>query len=1046
MQGNLNNPAAAGENTLSSDFSELKAAEEFRSDARDAGFTEIPDIVPNGPLVRFKRAGEKGSSKDCWVVMHVVDGVAWGGYGDWGGAVVGWTSKGSRPQNQAERDAMDARIKAVREQQQAMQEIEYAAAADLAAKELVRWPAANDSHPYVMRKKVKAHGNLRIGNLERTDPVTGEVTVIYKDALMVPIMRKVSGKDTLCSIEYIPAEPGKNKLGFKGGQKAGGYHVIGTPKTIDGRKVFLIAEGYSTGASLFEATGHCVVIAFTAGNLPAIAKQIRESQRDAVIALCADDDFTNEINIGVHKAHEAARAVAGHVVVPAFRERAGKDTNDWNDLAVHEGVDVVRAQIDAAIGSAVKAGKFVEIVQDPAAMAKALYNQAKDLIGACRTAADLIEVAAKIKALGLDAASVGLIEGEYRNKMQVLASVVLSKTEAKKALSPVVEKAAPAEDDEPDEPHMLADGVERGQRCFRVYDTDEDAIAANIQGVEKAGIWMHSVAKGEGGAWVNKDCWIGSPMHVIGCVADENDAGTAVLLKCLSPSGAWTERVMNYSTIADNRAMQSQLMDWGVSVDAEYSIRVRMFLQQARHDGKPLPFIRSTHRTGWHGDASYVLPLHTVGDEQFYLRMDTVSAKAKYGQSGSLEDWQKNVARLCVGNSRLILAVSTAFASLVLHHVGQDSGGVNLVGKSSIGKTGALRVASSVFGSPKHMQRWGSTKNAIENLAFQNNDGLLVLDEMGQVEAREVGDIAYMLANGAGKGRSTATTEMRETKHWRLLFLSSGEVGIAQHMMEAGKKSRAGQEVRLVDVRADAGKNGWGLFEELHEHESSQKFSDAIGAATKNFYGVAAVEFLERLVADGDFLENIAQTFKEYRRVFVEEFVPENPSGQAHRVADRFALIAFGGMLATELGVTGWPAAEAFNAAGACFNGWIAERGAGSQEERRIVEHVRTMLVQHGSSRFQNIRDTNDGKVIYNRLGFVDVDASGKSEFFVLREQFEAEFCLPAGVDEKMAREVLHRHGILRLDGKKQLVSKRLPGLDKPRVFALTYVEDEWSR
>src|ERR1700687_5772031 len=129
MSGDFNNPAAAGENTLSSDLSESKAAEEIRNAAREAGFTECPDVVPNAPLVRFKRAGEKGSSKDCWAVLHVVDGLAWGGFGDWGGAPQGWTSKGSRPQNQAERDAMDARIKAVREQQQAMQEIEYAAAA-----------------------------------------------------------------------------------------------------------------------------------------------------------------------------------------------------------------------------------------------------------------------------------------------------------------------------------------------------------------------------------------------------------------------------------------------------------------------------------------------------------------------------------------------------------------------------------------------------------------------------------------------------------------------------------------------------------------------------------------------------------------------------------------------------------------------------------------------------------------------------------------------------------------------------------------------------
>jgi putative DNA primase/helicase len=204
-------------------------------------------------------------------------------------------------------------------------------------------------HAYLQRKHVQAYG-VRVSTWEFVDEETGEVSEV-PDTLFVPIYRKVNGKSELCSIEGIL--PSGKKYGFKGGRKVGGYHVIGTPKTIDGRELFMVAEGYSTAASLHEASGHCVVIAFTAGNLPAIAKQIRAGKRDALIMICADDDFTNTINVGVDKANEAARAVAGHVVVPAFREQDGKNTNDWNDLSTREGGDVVLAQINAAIGEAV---------------------------------------------------------------------------------------------------------------------------------------------------------------------------------------------------------------------------------------------------------------------------------------------------------------------------------------------------------------------------------------------------------------------------------------------------------------------------------------------------------------------------------------------------------------------------------------------------------------------------------------------------------------------------------------------------------------------
>ena len=87
--------------------------------------------------------------------------------------------------------------------------------------------------------------------------------------------------------------------------------------------------------------------------------------------------------------------------------------------------------------------------------------------------------------------------------------------------------------------------------------------------------------------------------------------------------------------------------------------------------------------------------------------------------------------------------------------------------------------------------------------------------KLAQVDAREAGEVAYMLANGTGKQRAQRDGLAKPKASWRLLFLSAGEIGLAQHMREAGKKARAGQEVRLADIPADAGA-GYGLFETLH--------------------------------------------------------------------------------------------------------------------------------------------------------------------------------------------------------------------------------------
>ncbi|CEK09175.1 DUF927 domain-containing protein [Legionella hackeliae] len=39
----------------------------------------------------------------------------------------------------------------------------------------------------------------------------------------------------------------------------------------------------------------------------------------------------------------------------------------------------------------------------------------------------------------------------------------------------------------------------------------------------------------------------------------------------------------------------------------------------------------------------------------------------------------------------------------------------------------------------------------LEGLASLHNDGLLILDELSQMDPREAGEAAYLLANGQGK-------------------------------------------------------------------------------------------------------------------------------------------------------------------------------------------------------------------------------------------------------------------------------------------------------
>lgn len=118
------------------------------------------------------------------------------------------------------------------------------------------------------------------------------------------------------------------------------------------RNLVLIAEGYATCASLHEATGLPVIVAFDAGNLLPVGEAIRKRYRKARILFCADDDFKSDGNPGMTAASAAALAVGGEIVTPVFtidREVGKKGLTDFNDLHNGEGLHSVRAQIEARL-------------------------------------------------------------------------------------------------------------------------------------------------------------------------------------------------------------------------------------------------------------------------------------------------------------------------------------------------------------------------------------------------------------------------------------------------------------------------------------------------------------------------------------------------------------------------------------------------------------------------------------------------------------------------------------------------------------------------
>ena len=181
-----------------------------------------------------------------------------------------------------------------------------------------QWEKAKPAtqHPYLSAKRIKPH-------IAKADA---------DNWLLIPVV-DMTGQ--LTSLQYINPTGGKSFR--KSGKISGCFCPIGYGESAS---TILVCEGFATGATLREASGLPVVVAFNAGNLKPVTMALRLKHQQAKIIVCADNDHTNKTqNVGLTKAEEAAKLAGAFMVYPHFA--ANDSGTDFNDLAATYGLDAV---------------------------------------------------------------------------------------------------------------------------------------------------------------------------------------------------------------------------------------------------------------------------------------------------------------------------------------------------------------------------------------------------------------------------------------------------------------------------------------------------------------------------------------------------------------------------------------------------------------------------------------------------------------------------------------------------------------------------------
>ena len=367
------------------------------------------DHLQVGRMIRCKVEGDR--EKRGWYILHelVMDGgdvLLVGSYGVWRGSDnhAQKVELRKRELSQEQRDSLRRRLAEDRKRADRARKAEAERAAVLAAKTWAKCATSGESE-YLVRKGVGAHG-------VRFSP-SGAMVIPLTDAT-----GKIHGLEIIRGKQPAGSRKLDKEFWPAGLAKKGHFHLLGGMPT----SILLVAEGYATAATLHEATGLPVAVAFDAGNLAPVCAALHKRYKRARLLVCADDDAFGKCveckapvtvadgadcpacgkphgrsNAGVTAASAAAMEVGGAIALPVFSDEAdraaafhqrGHKFTDYNDLHTREGLHVVRAQIEARLG---ELGWHAATRSAGGAAPRGEGKPAKDKLRAIETLDELLE-------------------------------------------------------------------------------------------------------------------------------------------------------------------------------------------------------------------------------------------------------------------------------------------------------------------------------------------------------------------------------------------------------------------------------------------------------------------------------------------------------------------------------------------------------------------------------------------------------------------------------------------------------------------------------
>ncbi|MBM6596499.1 DUF927 domain-containing protein [Microvirga pudoricolor] len=385
-----------------------------------------------------------------------------------------------------------------------------------------------------------------------------------------------------------------------------------------------------------------------------------------------------------------------------------------------------------------------------------------------------------------------------------------------------------------------------------------------------------------------------------------DEARYDIELEFQSVSGVRQSIVIPRSAATTPSLIHTKLLDAGANLSGQKDEALALI--KAALNEEPARNQRHTRRGGWHG-RTFVTRYWTVGEQQDLVLQPTTQGDNPVDcASGALKSWRRGLKEACAGSSYLSFGIGVAFAAPLLHLLGEDEGAVfNFHARSSRGKSTVCRASQSVFAraAKNDVATYAITPRGLEELCFERNDRMLVLDEEGRgsggkrVTDAQKRNLAFMIPGGQGAVRSRSVSLHLPNIKWRAFGLTTGEVPLETG---ATRQREDGERTRHIDIALPNGRRG--IFDCLDAENLNRAsdYAEQIEATIRDHHGVALRPYIESLI------NNWEPASREAKQV-IEDFLINEKVGRdpwEQRFARKFGIVLAGMVLAVHCRVAPW--------------------------------------------------------------------------------------------------------------------------------------------